>query len=763
MLQTLDTSRTIEEEKANEFSEIVRSEVRAADGFAEADEAGKDALFLAVAQKFMEEDGGFMEADSGDAGPDAGTAGEMVPAFYKGKIGNSNVLIFGYMPVDGYGQLTLFTARYQDDESVTTLSQSEFKSRVDQTWRFFRQCYETPEQFSDNPAVSELARHIDEQACIGALKAVRIVFATNLRLTSRDYDRQAEAGGLEFSYDIYDIDRLYRTSDQSISADDIDVDFESWPCGALPCLEATGKDYQYKSYLLMISGDTLAALFRRYGSRLYDTNLRSYLESKTKVNKGMLMTIRSAPQKFLAYNNGLTAIASRIEVALRNGQPSVTRVVGLQIVNGAQTTSTIYKASTDKKSAPDVSQVHVVMKLTKTTPEDIETFVPEITEYANTQNPIKASDLQANKLIHRQMEAAARDTVCPGDIPRQWFYERTRGAYQAALAREGTTKKRRLEFQERIPSSNRFDKTDLAIFHMAWSGRPDSVSRGPQKNFQEFTKLFSTSEGLFAEGLIDAKFFKLTIARAIIYNAARKAVAKCGIPKIPSSVTAYMVAYFAHRFGKDVRLGQVWESQAVSEGLMALFERWAPEVNDVIIKSNAQDKLLPEWCKKDGCWTAVREHSFNADGLDIPEVGTSGPARAAPVPTAPARPAPVVPPVRPPLVTSPAPVAPPTSPVRPTLVAKPGAPRDQKRPVPAQAEANGDDIRLTMKVSPADWAKIAGWVATEPGFGSFHQKFAYSMAVNATDGWPREPSEKQAKIAARLARGALRASVIAPF
>jgi hypothetical protein len=68
-----------------------------------------------------------------------------------------------------------------------------------------------------------------------------------------------------------------------------------------------------------------------------------------------------------------------------------------------------------------------------------------------------------------------------------------------------------------------------------------------------------------------------------------------------------------------------------------------------------------------------------------------------------------------------------------------------------------------MKVSPADWAKIAGWVATEPGFGSFHQKFAYSMAVNATDGWPREPSEKQAKIAARLARGALRASVIAPF
>jgi len=79
----------------------------------------------------------------------------------------------------------------------------------------------------------------------------------------------------------------------------------------------------------------------------------------------------------------------------------------------------------------------------------------------------------------------------------------------------------------------------------------------------------------------------------------------------------------------------------------------------------------------------------------------------------------------------------------------------------AQPDINGDDIRLTMKVSPADWGKIAVWVATEPGFRPFDQKFAYSMAGYAADGWPREPSEKQAKIAARLARGALRASVIA--
>jgi hypothetical protein len=226
------------------------------------------------------------------------------------------------------------------------------------------------------------------------------------------------------------------------------------------------------------------------------------------------------------------------------------------------------------------------------------------------------------------METLARETMCPGADPRQWFYERTRGAYQAALAREGTTAKRRLEFLERIPSTNRFDKTDLAVFHMAWAGRPDSVSRGPQKNFMEFTKLLTALP--LTEDRIDARFFKLTVAKAIIYGAARSAVARCGIPKIPSSVTAYLVACFSHRFGERIRLGMVWDNQAVSNGLKSLFERWAPQVNSAVIESNSQDKLLTEWCKKEGCWAALKALRFDAEGLDIPEIGDVRPSSPAP-------------------------------------------------------------------------------------------------------------------------------------
>lgn len=732
MNDATEFSRPIEEEKADEFSEIVREEVRGSEGFAKANDLERDGMLLAVAQRFIGEDGGFAESDDEEGNGGADSTGEMVPAPISTKVGNTNVLILGYMPLDAFGQLTLFTARYEDDEKVRTLSQSEFKSRVERALRLFKICYERPELFDNDPAASELAHHIDKAAAAGQIKVVRIVFVTNLRLTSRDYDRQVTAGEIEVNYDIYDIDRLYRVSDQSIGSSDIDVDFTTWPCGPLPCLEATGKDYEYKSYLLMLDGGTLAGLFRRFGSRLYDTNLRSFLESKTKVNRGMLATIRNAPRKFLAYNNGLTATAETIEVATEAGQTCIKRVIGLQIVNGAQTTSTIYKASIDRKQKPDLSNVHVVMKLTKVKPEDVETFVPEITEYANTQNPIKGSDLQANKMLHRRMAFWAKEIWCPGHEPRQWFYERTRGSYQAALAREGTTGKKREEFKERIPNSNRFDKTDMARYHMAWSGKPYVVSKGAQKNFAEFTKLITSVDQGLTEEMIDDHFFRNTVAKAIIYQAASKAVDKCAIPNIAAMVKAYLVAYLAHRFDNVFRFDVVWTRQEVSSELRELFLKWAPAINAEILESNTESRLLTEWCKQERCWHAVKALDLDTAGIVPPEIVPASDAtqrlQGEDEDTADEQ-------------------------VEEFNEATPLAIEDEEA-------LHDDDVVVTRRMTPRDWTRIAVWVEDAPGFKPGDSQFAYSMATYAARGWPKGPTIKQARWAARLARGAERAGVL---
>lgn len=729
---TKDFSRPIEEERADAFSVIVREEVRATEGFSGADPLSRDAMLLAVAQRFIGEDGGFFDAD--DGGDDV--SGEMVPAPFSAKVRNTNVMVLGYAPIDSSGRLTLFAAKYEDDESVKTLAQSEFKSRIERALRFFRLAYEGDESLKEEASVAELAAHIDSNAAAERITSVRVVFVTNLRLTSSDYDRHVQLGDIDLDFDVYDVDRLYRASDQSIEVTDIDVDFDEWPCGPLPCLEATGKDYEYKSYLLMLDGATLASLYRRFGSRLYDTNLRSYLENKTKVNKGMLETIKNSPRKFLAYNNGLTATAFKIEVATEYGQPRVKRIVGLQIVNGAQTTSTIYKASTDKKQKPDLTSVHVVMKLTKVEPIDVDTFVPEITEYANTQNPIKGSDLQANKMLHRRLAFWAGETWCVGH-ERQWFYERTRGAYQAAFAREGTTIKKKADFKKRIPPSNRFDKTDLAKYYMAWAGRPHIVSKGAQKNFTEFTKLITSGDRPLTEEDIDQQFFRNTVAKAIVYEAASKAVNGCAIPNIAAMVKAYLVAYLSNRFGEKFRLDTIWNQQSVSPELKELLTKWAPAVNEAILSSNAEGRLLTEWCKQDNCWVAVKALDLPNGSVPLPEL--AGPKLNEFVDVG-------------------------TNSSSEEDESREGADQegcDLNSGCEEDSSQQKDDIEITRRLSSAHWRAVANWLAEQREFSSRDESFAMSMAQYALKGWPNNlPSSKQARWAARLARSAERAGVL---
>jgi hypothetical protein len=80
----------------------------------------------------------------------------------------------------------------------------------------------------------------------------------------------------------------------------------------------------------------------------------------------------------------------------------------------------------------------------------------------------------SNIKFHRQMEVLSEDVWCP-DGQSRWFYERTRGAYKAAYMRYGTTPKKKREFRDECPKSQKFGKTDLACYLVAWGGEPQEV------------------------------------------------------------------------------------------------------------------------------------------------------------------------------------------------------------------------------------------------------------------------------------------------
>ena len=159
--------------------------------------------------------------------------------------------------------------------------------------------------------------------------------------------------------------------------------------------------------LLAIPGDLLFRIYEEHGARLLEQNVRTYLQARGNVNKGMIATLKDNPERFFSYNNGLTATASNINVKKETDTTiAITGIKNLQIVNGGQTTASIHYAKFKNNS--DLSRVYVQMKLSVVDQELLEKIVPRIAQFANTQNKVNAADFFANHPFHRQFENLSR-------------------------------------------------------------------------------------------------------------------------------------------------------------------------------------------------------------------------------------------------------------------------------------------------------------------------------------------------------------------
>ena len=116
-----------------------------------------------------------------------------------------------------------------------------------------------------------------------------------------------------------------------------------WVPEGVPALKASATHGDTATYLCVLPGRLIADLYGRYGGRLLQSNVRSYLSNVGKVNRGIRETILSKPELFLPYNNGITATATAVELK----DSSIIKMTDLQIVNGGQTTASPVYAGRD--------------------------------------------------------------------------------------------------------------------------------------------------------------------------------------------------------------------------------------------------------------------------------------------------------------------------------------------------------------------------------------------------------------------------------
>ncbi len=436
------------------------------------------------------------------------------------------------------------------------------------------------------------------------------------------------AGDISIAFHVWDIRRICRFASSGKKFETIEIDFEQEFGTTIQCLSMVDPDSDYQGYLAVIPGDVLAGVYDKYGPRLLERNVRSFLQVRGNVNKGIRKTIMEEPHRFFAYNNGISATADEIEFAdNENGKVSIRKVWNLQIVNGGQTTASLYH--TAKKDKASLKGIYVQAKLSVIPPEQIDGIVPLISRYANSQNKVSDADFYANDPFHIRIEELSRTVWAPAvdgsNKQTKWFYERARGQYLDAKGREGTPARKR-QFEAMCPNVQKFTKTDLAKYENTWMQLPYQVSLGAQKNFNHFS-IWLKERGRTE---VDNEYFEHLIAKAILFKCAEKLIGDLNYGGYRANIVTYTLAWLSHHTSQRIDLDAIWKKQNISPALAEAIRAVSVPVHRIITNPpNARN--ITEWCKHKGCWEDVCSEEVNLSAAfrqELLEIGRSAPKKA---------------------------------------------------------------------------------------------------------------------------------------
>lgn len=461
-------------------------------------------------------------------------------------------------------------------------------------------------------------RRPDSPEAIRKLKFIILSDGTiSGRLRSFDSD---EVCGLPASYSIWDLGRFEDLARSKSGQDDYDIDLTRWLPDGLPCLPAASSDAMTKSYLAVIPGRLLADVFNEFGSQLLESNVRTFLSARGKVNRGIQRTLASSPEKFLSFNNGLTTTATGLTVTDGPQGPRIESIQNWQIVNGGQTTASIaHFVRTHKSGAID--DVYVPMKLVTVDPSNASETVSSISRYANSQNAVSEAELFSNSPFHVRLEQISRRLLAPAadgqQVHTKWFYERARGQWENQRNAGPASHVKRFELE--YPKKQRITKTDWAKYAFSWGMRPHEVSRGAQSNFMAFARVASELWEKDEDQFGDA-YFRSGVAKAIMFNDARTAVmaADWYSTGYLANIITYAIARFAHEIGsrfpnQRYDLDAVWRKQSISDASRASLVSIAQTMQEVLTDASRPQANVTQWAKQEEAWRRAKLRPVHLD------------------------------------------------------------------------------------------------------------------------------------------------------
>ncbi|MEZ4294645.1 MAG: AIPR family protein [Polyangiaceae bacterium] len=501
--------------------------------------------------------------------------------------------------------LDLFVCRYFGTGKVESVTKPDARRHFELASSFLKRAlggWHT--RMEESSSAFEVSRRIHEAR--DSLATVRLfVLSDGIVRALEAPDLSVE--DIEIIPVVWDLEKLsrLRTGTRTL----IELDFVNDYGGALRCIQTGDPLGEYRTFLAFMGGPLLARIYGLYGQRLLERNVRAFLQARGKVNRGLQRTIKEQPSRFLAYNNGLCCTAARVDVEVEHqGDARLRSVTDFQIVNGGQTTASVFHAL--KKEKISVDQVVVQMKLTVISdPSRVAEMVPLISQFANSQNKVNTADFSANGPFHQTVEQLSRAVWAPAasGIDRQthWYYERARGSYADDRSAH-TSLPRRREWERQNPPQQKFTKTDLAKFELAWMSMPHVVCLGAEKAFLRHAELLDET-GI---PVVDSTYFEHLVAKAILFKAAERAFSKQELKGYRAQSVAYTVAWLSWQSGRRIDLHRIWSQQHVSHDLVNALASVCRAAHEHI---TGQPGNASEAAKKGGCWDSFREKELDID------------------------------------------------------------------------------------------------------------------------------------------------------
>lgn len=544
--------------------------------------------------------------------------------------------IHGYGISENEEVLTLYYSVYTTDKTLgqsTTLQRTDFDKAINRLQGFYncaiRGAHMDVEE--DTNEYETFKFIYDHQA---GIMAVRLCVLSNSSIS--DYSiRDIRIDGKNVEHDIWDIKKIYANLHSGSDHVAIDLDFEDdYSIYQLPYIEMNSDAYDYKCISTMFPAKLLYRLYEKYNTDLLAGNVRFFLKYKGKkdsnANIGIRQTLKTENEMFLAYNNGITAIARDIEVSTFERDTTIERGVGndneeggnhindyistgiikrlndFRIVNGGQTTACIFDTKKNDKRNVNLLGVYVMVKII-ITKDSNSNFIENVIRYTNSQSRIKPSDYSSGNKFNVAFEELSRSVNIPNENnrPLYWFFERIRGQYDIEK-NKGKTKVERDYFVSCHPKDKRFKKELLAKVWVCWEQKPHEAVKGESTTYNYFM------DKRVESGYIpDEQYYKKSIALIILYNFIYNRQETKAFNNGRAPLAAYAISYLSIFTNGKLDLEKIWKNQDLSPEMKTFINKFCRGIQEQLsLGAESISKSVLSYSKRKDAFDNIKDMDF---------------------------------------------------------------------------------------------------------------------------------------------------------